>query len=206
LNERLSFYIKPADGLQLPAIMQWVKQTFAVRFNRRTKRTGHVWGDRYWSRVVEGEPPEWAAEVDWEAVATARKAVAEKALSTVAFVRADIAELPDNFGVFDMIIGRRVLMYQSDVSRAIGSLLPFLAKNGKMVFQESDCMGASFSSPALPLHTKALNWIWDTVAKEGGNIHIGTRLYSEMKNAGLSISLLRAEAILHTYESGSDLG
>jgi hypothetical protein len=67
-GEWLSFYIKPADGLQLPAIMQWVKQTFAVRFNLRTDRIGHVWGDRYWSRVLEGEPPQWAVEVDWAAV------------------------------------------------------------------------------------------------------------------------------------------
>jgi hypothetical protein len=67
-EEQLLFYIKPADGLQLSAIMQWVKQTFAVRFNRRTGRTGHVWGDRYWSRVLEGEPPEEAEEVDWAAV------------------------------------------------------------------------------------------------------------------------------------------
>jgi hypothetical protein len=58
VEERLSFYIKPADGLQLPAIMQLLKQTFAVRFNRGMGRTGHVWGDRYWSRVLEGEPPE----------------------------------------------------------------------------------------------------------------------------------------------------
>jgi hypothetical protein len=67
-EEWLSFYIKPTDGLQLPAIMQWVKQTFAVRFNLGTGRTGHVWGGRYWSRVLEGEPPEWAGKVDWEAV------------------------------------------------------------------------------------------------------------------------------------------
>jgi hypothetical protein len=67
-EEWLSFYIKPADGLQLPAIMQWVKQTFAVRFNLSTDRTGHVWGDRYWSRVVEGEPPEETVEVDWAMV------------------------------------------------------------------------------------------------------------------------------------------
>jgi REP element-mobilizing transposase RayT len=72
-EERLSFYIKPADGLQLPAIMQWVKQTFAVRFNRRTWRTGHVWGDRYWSRVLEGEPPEGVGELDWKAVDVAAK-------------------------------------------------------------------------------------------------------------------------------------
>jgi hypothetical protein len=48
-----------------------LKQTFAVRFNRRTRRTGYVWGDRYWSKVLEGEPPEWAVEVDWEAVEVA---------------------------------------------------------------------------------------------------------------------------------------
>jgi hypothetical protein len=53
-EERLLFYIKPSDGLQFPAIMQWLKQIFSVRFNRRTGRTGHVWGDRYWSRVLEG--------------------------------------------------------------------------------------------------------------------------------------------------------
>jgi ubiquinone/menaquinone biosynthesis C-methylase UbiE len=145
-------------------------------------------------------------DISKDALAAAKKAVDEKFLSTVTFVQADIVELPDNFGVFDMIIGRRVLMYQSNTAQSIVCLLPFLSKNGKMVFQESDCMVTSFCSPMLPLHTKALNWMWDTVAKEGGNTHIGMQLYSEMKNAGLKISLLRAEAIMHTYESGSDLG
>jgi hypothetical protein len=32
-EEWLSFYIKPEDGLQLPAIMRRLKQTFPVRFN-----------------------------------------------------------------------------------------------------------------------------------------------------------------------------
>jgi hypothetical protein len=64
----LSFYIKPKDGFQLPAIMQWLKQTFAARFNRRDGRTGYLWGDRYWSEVLEGEPPEGAVAVDWKAV------------------------------------------------------------------------------------------------------------------------------------------
>jgi hypothetical protein len=39
---RLSFFIKPEDGFQLPAIMQWLKQTFAVRFNKRDGRSGHM--------------------------------------------------------------------------------------------------------------------------------------------------------------------
>jgi REP element-mobilizing transposase RayT len=53
-DDELRFYIRPEDGLELPAIMKWLKQTFAQRYNRETGRTGHIWGDRYWSRVVEG--------------------------------------------------------------------------------------------------------------------------------------------------------
>jgi hypothetical protein len=67
VEEWPSFYIRPTDGLQLPAIMRWLKQTFSVCFNLHTGRTGHIWGDRYRSRIVEGEPPEGTEEVDWEA-------------------------------------------------------------------------------------------------------------------------------------------
>jgi REP element-mobilizing transposase RayT len=56
--DRVSFHIKPADGLQLPEIMQWIKQTFACRYNAMKHLDGHTWGDRYWSKVLEGEPSE----------------------------------------------------------------------------------------------------------------------------------------------------
>jgi hypothetical protein len=58
----VSFFIKPANGLQLPEIMKWIKQTFALRFNWDDERTGHIWGDRYQSEILDGEPPEWAEE------------------------------------------------------------------------------------------------------------------------------------------------
>jgi hypothetical protein len=57
----VSFYIKPGDGLRLPEIMQWLKQTYSVRYNVYDGRTGHIWGDRYGSEIVEG-PPEDAKE------------------------------------------------------------------------------------------------------------------------------------------------
>jgi REP element-mobilizing transposase RayT len=56
-DDLLVFRVKPADGLQLPRIMQWLKQTFAVRYNVRHKRSGHIWGDRYRSSIAEDEPP-----------------------------------------------------------------------------------------------------------------------------------------------------
>jgi REP element-mobilizing transposase RayT len=52
----VSFYIKPADGFQLPKIMQWIKQTYSRRFNAFDGRRGHIWGDRYKSAIVEGPP------------------------------------------------------------------------------------------------------------------------------------------------------
>jgi REP element-mobilizing transposase RayT len=57
-GDLLTFYIRPENGLELPDIMKWMKQTFAQRYNRAMRRTGHIWGDRYWSRILEGEPPE----------------------------------------------------------------------------------------------------------------------------------------------------
>jgi hypothetical protein len=60
-DDWLTFYIKPEDGLELPEIMKWMKQVFAQRYNRKEGRIGHIWGDRYWSEVVE-ELPEEAGE------------------------------------------------------------------------------------------------------------------------------------------------
>ncbi|MDR0639612.1 MAG: hypothetical protein LBG27_12055 [Spirochaetaceae bacterium] len=66
----LTFCIKPDDGLKLPLIMQWLKQTFSVRLNVLTGRLGHVWGERYWSEILWGGPHEGAEAVDWAAVET----------------------------------------------------------------------------------------------------------------------------------------
>jgi hypothetical protein len=38
----------------LPEIMQWLKQTFAVCYNVMNRLDGHLWGDRYWSKILEG--------------------------------------------------------------------------------------------------------------------------------------------------------
>jgi hypothetical protein len=42
-----------------------MKQTFSVRFNIVTWRTGHVWGDRYKPEILVGKPPPGTEEVDW---------------------------------------------------------------------------------------------------------------------------------------------
>jgi hypothetical protein len=45
--------------------MKWLKQVFAQRYNRKDGRIGHIWGDRYGSEVIEGEPPGVVREGEW---------------------------------------------------------------------------------------------------------------------------------------------
>jgi hypothetical protein len=66
----LTFYIKLENGFDLPKFMQWLKQTFSLRFNVRTGRSGHLWGERYDSRILSGDPPPDAKPLDWDAVKT----------------------------------------------------------------------------------------------------------------------------------------
>jgi REP element-mobilizing transposase RayT len=85
-DDRLSFYIRPADGLELPAIMKWMKQVFAQRYNRLTGRIGHIWGDRYWSLIVEdgeAEGAAWVGEPRGETGAGVRPQYRETALQAI---------------------------------------------------------------------------------------------------------------------------
>jgi hypothetical protein len=74
----LTFYVKLENGFDLPRFMQWLKQTFSFRFNARTGRRSHLWGLRYESWFVEGEPGVEAKPVDWDIV----KAEAAKEIPT----------------------------------------------------------------------------------------------------------------------------
>jgi ubiquinone/menaquinone biosynthesis C-methylase UbiE len=144
-------------------------------------------------------------DVSDSAIHEARNRISREPLSTIHFIQSDIASLSQDIGKFDAIIGRRILMYLENTIASIQSLTNFLKPYGIMVFQESDYSGSALNGVSMPLHSKVQSWIWDTVAKEGGNIHIGMNLYSAMKAASLKIKCIKAEAVIHTIETGSDL-
>ena len=45
MNNHLHLIITTID-LELPRIMQRLLMTYAIRYNKRYNRTGHVWGDK----------------------------------------------------------------------------------------------------------------------------------------------------------------
>ena len=48
----------------------------------------------------------------------------------------------------------------------------------------------------MPLHEQVSSWIWQTVEREGADIHMGFNLPSILENAGLVVEDVRAEAII----------
>jgi hypothetical protein len=90
-EDRLEFYIKPLGGLELPTIMKWLKQTFTQRYNRKEGRTGHIWGDRYWSVILDED-----AVLDEEATGVVPDAAG---LETGVRPRSEDAGVPDVAGL-----------------------------------------------------------------------------------------------------------
>jgi REP element-mobilizing transposase RayT len=54
MSNHYHLLIQPIDGTSLSRIMQWINSVFAIRINKLLGSNGHVWGQRFWSRVVEG--------------------------------------------------------------------------------------------------------------------------------------------------------
>jgi REP element-mobilizing transposase RayT len=55
MDNHFHFLIQPEDGVSLSKIMQWIKCMFAKKWNKIHHTDGHVWGDRFFSKIVSTE-------------------------------------------------------------------------------------------------------------------------------------------------------
>jgi REP element-mobilizing transposase RayT len=53
MENHFHFVIQPDRGVSLSAIMQWIMSVFAMAWNRRHGLGGHVWGERFFSRIIQ---------------------------------------------------------------------------------------------------------------------------------------------------------
>jgi putative transposase len=54
MNNHLHLLIKPGENESLSRIMQWILSVFAMAWNRKHNLNGHVWGERFFSRIIAG--------------------------------------------------------------------------------------------------------------------------------------------------------
>lgn len=121
----------------------------------------------------------------------------------ITFLEGDFNNLNKNLGLFDCIIGRRVLMYNNLDN--IANLLPFLKNKGELIFHESDSNIPSVNNK-MTYHSRAQEIIWKTLKKEDVDIETGSKLYSTYKNLNLKVEKVLSEQHIQTSETGSDLG
>ena len=54
MGNHIHLLIKPGPGVSLSKIMQWLLGVFAQSWNKKHGLFGHLWGDRFFSRVILG--------------------------------------------------------------------------------------------------------------------------------------------------------
>ncbi|QXI36566.1 class I SAM-dependent methyltransferase [Pseudomonas xantholysinigenes] len=135
----------------------------------------------------------------------ARQQDAAKGAAALEFQVCDLNAPPTALGLFDAVVGRRVLMYQADAVKAVRALARQLLPGGVMVFQEHDTTLAPASLEPFPLHRKATHWLQRMLAAEGADLHCGFHLHGTLSQAGLTVHDLRAECVIQTPDNDTGL-
>ena len=144
-------------------------------------------------------------DIDASALEKARARVDRSTRGSVEFALGDISELPASFGGFDAVVARRVLMYQADAASTLSSMRGVLKPGGLVIVQEHDAARVLDERGLFPLHERVAGWIWQTVAREGADVHMGSGLYGLLRDAGVSVAGIQAEVVVETPESASTL-
>lgn len=139
-------------------------------------------------------------------LANGRARARELSLANVTFAQQDLDSPMRRHGMFDAIVGRRVLMYQPDAVACLSRLREALVPGGLIVLQEHDSTGMPICQPAMPLHRNVSGWIWQTVAREGADLQMGLHLAPALEAAGFRVERVRAEATILTAQQSHRIG
>ncbi len=150
-------------------------------------------------------------DINDKALEMAKSRAKENSFSNLKFFNADISNQLTSLGIFDAVFGRRVLMYLQNPVSVLKNISGLIKSGGVVAFQESDATITPGRIEALPLHEKVNEWIWRTVERDGGNLHMGFELPRVLKESGFVVENVKAEAIiqgqkLHSPSSIGDGG
>jgi SAM-dependent methyltransferase len=136
------------------------------------------------------------------ALAKARQRAAERPLGNVVFREGDPAEMKFE-RPFDAVVGRYVLMFQSDPVAMVRRLAAHLRPGGVIVFHEPDWDGVR-SVPPAPTYDRCSQWIVETLRLSGHATQMGKQLHSTFIAAGLPAPTMRLDALIAGGANNSD--
>lgn len=142
-----------------------------------------------------------AIDRNQEALAIARDRMKEQGIKHVQLVSADAAgdlssleSLP--YESFDVLAGRRVLMYLRDPAEVLRRLARWLRSGGLAVFEETDSTMVPARTSPMAAHDQATEWLRRMLVAEGANTTMGFDLPATLVQAGLRFGRIRAEAVM----------
>ncbi len=140
------------------------------------------------------------------ALDVARERAMDLGRDTVEFVCCDVGQPPEGLGLFDAIVGRRVLMYIPDPVATVRGLVRHLRPGGLLALHEHDATMVPASVRDMPLHRTVQGWLREMIRREGADTAMGFNLYGTLTEAGLTVEQVRAEAVVQTPAQEYPLG
>jgi 2-polyprenyl-3-methyl-5-hydroxy-6-metoxy-1,4-benzoquinol methylase len=136
------------------------------------------------------------------AIVTANQAAAARALRQVSFRQGNPVEMTFD-RPFDAIVGRYVLMFQTDASDMLRRLAKQLRPGGIIVFHEPDWTFVR-AEPAAPIYERCCQWIVETFERVGTSTNMGAKLRHAFIGAGLPAPTMRMQAVIGDATSAAE--
>jgi ubiquinone/menaquinone biosynthesis C-methylase UbiE len=124
-----------------------------------------------------------SVDISDDSLAKAMALTRSSGVENVRFAKADIFDLPFEDGTFDHVLVCFVLEHLRDGSKALAELKRVLKPGGTITAIEGD-HGSAYFYPDSRYARAAIQCQVDIQAGQGGDAHIGRKLYPMLKNAG----------------------
>lgn len=141
------------------------------------------------SELVGSDGSVVAIERDRDAVATAQARATEAKTANVDFIQGDFRDIELDGRPFDALVGRLVLMYQSDPTAAVSAAARHLRPGGVAAFAEMsmqlDLSAERICWPRTTMFEMACRWVYAAFAGLGTKPDMGLQLPETLARAGL---------------------
>lgn len=133
-------------------------------------------------------------DVNAEILDTARHRATDAGIQNVEFIASDARDLVFS-DKFDAIVGRFVLMYMAEPTKAFAKLITHVRRGGIVAFQEPEyTLYPAIQHPRTPLMNQLIRWILDVFAHSGAHLDMGIGLHRTFVDAGLPPPTMHLES------------
>ena len=129
-----------------------------------------------------------------DAIVTARRRAEARSLRNVSFREGDAAEMTIE-ETFDAVVGRYVLLYQTDAAHMLRQLARHLQPGGIIVFHEPD-WNAVRSIPPAQTYDRCCRWLIEAGRLGGSDWNMADKLHAAFLAAGLPAPTMRMQTFV----------